>query len=100
MNELTMTAFLILQNPTVPPNQPEHVTDLHDAAPVPPPPLLVTTISLHPSHAFRAARTSKPAKNAVVVTSSRALVEQVAGTGPIVTSGSISFTLITDSKGI
>jgi len=63
-----MTAFLILQNPTVPPNQPEHVTDLHDAAPVPPPPSLVTTISLHPPHAFRAARTSKPAENAKVFT--------------------------------
>lgn len=36
MNELTMTAFLILQNPTVPPNQPEHVTELHDADPIPP----------------------------------------------------------------
>lgn len=47
MNELTIASFLILQDPTLPPEQLQDIADLHDTAPVSVVRLASTAVSLH-----------------------------------------------------
>lgn len=55
MDELTMTALLISENPAVAPKHLQHVSDLHDAASVPFSLFLITPISLYFVGPFQAA---------------------------------------------